>query len=223
MDWHHYCSITVEQKEYFMKRIFTNFLPTIVSVIVPIITVNTFDIYIGLAVGAFLMFIVFMINQKLIRQKKKEAIPEVLAVGYYISFVESLMSRMHKKTIIIDESTNKKLVFDSRKIEVKIVQSDLIQLPNIKEAINKLKKFSVQDTIQDKSLGVRGKIIEDKLIIYDFPNTLFSLQNYFITEFGNEVEMKKEYTQRFYDRLRKLIDRRISTGLVELRKIEFIE
>jgi|GEM_PF-2601780 MFS superfamily sulfate permease-like transporter len=205
-----------------MKHIFTNFLPTIVSVVVPIITVSTFDIYIGLVVGVILMLIVFMINQKLIRQKKKEAIPEVLAVGYYLSFVESLISRMNERTIIIDESTNEKLVIDSRKIEVKVIQPDLNQLPNIKEAINKLQKFSVQDTTQDKSLGVRGNIIEDRLIIYDFPNTLFSLQNYFITEFGNEVEMKKEYTQRFYDRLRKLIDRRISTGLVELRKIEFI-
>ncbi len=205
-----------------MKYNFTNFLPTIVSVVVPIFTVNTFDIYIGLTVGIILMITVFLINKRLIRQKKKEAIPEVLAIGYYLNFIEPLINRINDKTKVLDETRKNELQIDFRKIEVKIVQSDLSLLPEIKERINKMGKFSVQDNTQDRSFGVRGNLVDDKLIIYDFPNTLFSLQNYFIAKFGNEVKMKKEYTVRFYDQVRKLITERRITGMVELAKIEFI-
>lgn len=205
-----------------MKKSIINFSPTIISILLPIIAVDTFDLYIGLVVGGLGMYIMYIINRMINIQRKKEAIPEVLATGYYLNFIEPLSSRINETTRIIKENEPKEIVFASKDIEVNIYKSDLRQLPAVKEEVNKLDKFSIKDNRQDKSFSVRGKIVGEKLKIYDFPNTLFSLQNHFINEFGDKTVMKNEYTERFYEKVDKLISEKISTGQVELMKIELI-
>jgi hypothetical protein len=73
-----------------MKKSIINFSPTIISILLPIIAVDTFDLYIGLIVGGLGMCIMYIINKMINTQRKKEAIPEVLATGYYLNFIEPL-------------------------------------------------------------------------------------------------------------------------------------
>lgn len=199
-----------------------NFLPTLLSILIPIITVDKINLYTGIVVGIILMFLMYLINKNINIQRKKEAIPEILATGYYMNFIDPLSSRIGKNTRIIKEHDPEELVFSKDDIEVNVFKPDLKQLPKVKKEVNKFDNFSIKDNNSDKSFSVRGQIIGSKFQIYDFPNTLFSLQDYFINEFGDEVTMKDEYTDRFYKKLLLLINNNIKKGRVELSKIELV-
>ncbi|MCK4344831.1 MAG: hypothetical protein KAX05_06040 [Bacteroidales bacterium] len=151
--------------------------------------------------------ILFLIIQKYKIEQKKKAIPEILAIGYFMNFVRPLTRRLTKDTEIIKEKIVEKEIIDCSNIETFIIKAELDNLPEIKEKINQLDKFSIRDKQgRDKSFAVRGEVKKNKAIIKDFPNTLFSLENYFQKEFGNKIKLKNKYVQRFYHKLEQLIN-----------------
>ena len=205
-----------------MKRLIPNFLLTFTPILISIILANSTNLYIGIVVGLLLSIIAILIYHKLNVQRKKEAIPEILATGYYLNFIDPLISRITNNTQLIEENVVKKRSFNIDKITVTIYKSELDELVKTKNQINKLNKFTLKDTRADKSFAVRGKMEDGNLEIIDFPNTLFSLQDYLITEFGENVKMKKNHIVRFYNKLEKLINNNLKKGKTELSKIRFL-
>ena len=205
-----------------MKSIITNFILTFIPTLISIIVANNSSLYVGIIVGLLLAIISILIYHKLNVQRKKEAIPETLATGYYLNFIEPLISRITNNTQLIEEDVIKKSSFNMEKITVTIYKCDLDELARTKNQVNKLSKFTLKDTKADKSFAIRGKIEDSNLELVDFPNTLFSLQDYLITEFGENEKMKKKHIVRFYNKLEKLINNNLKKGRTELSKIRFI-
>jgi len=123
---------------------------------------------------------------------------------------------------MIEEKSNNLIEVDFSSTSVKIIRTSLSDLSKTKDEVNAIDKYVIKDNVNDKGLGVRCKTRGEKIEVVDFPNTLFSMQDYFLKEFGSNEKMKNRYLIRFYNHLQILINNDIQLGKTELSKISII-
>lgn len=193
------------------------FIPTLISVFIT----KEINFWIGITSGVLLSILAVLIWYILQIQRKKEEIPETLALGYYINFIEPLSERLTQTTEIIIEKEVRNQTFNLDNIKVKIIKGDNTNLSVIKDTVNKYEKFSIKDNKHDKSFSIRGIVNNNIFEIIDFPNTLFALHKHLILGFGNKTQLQQKHFERFYTKLHQLIESEKKSGKQNLNKIEF--
>jgi len=194
---------------------FIAFIPAVISVCVT----TQYNFWIGIITGVLLSILAVLLWCSLQTQRKKEEIPETLALGYYINFIEPLSERLNQTTEIIIEKEVRNQTFNLDNIKVKIIKGDNTNLSVIKDTVNNYEKFSIKDNKHDKSFSIRGIINNNIFEIIDFPNTLFALHKYLILGFGNKTQLQQKHFERFYTKLHQLIEAEKKSGKQNLNKM----
>ena len=121
-----------------MRGIIIDFLVEITPFAIGVLTATHSSNFIGILIGISLCGIALWIFYKHRLKQKKEAVPETLAIGYFINFIEPLLNRISKNTELISENTLERKILHYKQISVKIFKCGLEELLKAKNALNLL-------------------------------------------------------------------------------------
>lgn len=199
-----------------MKKLkFFNLQDFLLSVVPGLLTyhsvIRELEFWLAIIAGflVLLLFILLIIQNNIGVYKKDLA--EILAHGYYINFLENLsLNLVELKNEV--EFGNKEIAFydlDAISVEL-IIPESISKLEEVADQLNdskKLESLNLKNRDNNTGFWARGIRDGDKLIIKDFPRTLFSLPKYLETELGESYSEKKsqKYHRIFVEKIEELI------------------
>ncbi|NNK87830.1 MAG: hypothetical protein HKO90_06075 [Flavobacteriaceae bacterium] len=179
---------------------------------------------IGLLASTVLALIFYRDNVK----SYKKSLAEILATGYFLNFTERigrLLQSKHSYKILIGELEGQPVSPENIHVEIAIPSS----AEALKSYANMIDKKTEKVFLEDPSTGepiwLKGRLEDDGLYIYDFPRTLFALQNYLKSDFSNpkkEAKRSKKIFAYFSDKINDLRNERISDLLSDRLEFKFI-
>ena len=190
-------------------------------------TIRELDYWLAIIAGllVLLLFIILIIQNNIGVYKKDLA--EILAHGYFINFLENLSFNLIELKNEV-EFGNKEIEYydlDAISIEL-IIPKTISRLEEVSDQLNnskKLESLNLKNQDNNSSFWARGIRDGDKLIIKDFPRTLFSLPKYLENELGERYNEKKsqKYHKIFVDKIRELIS--VNRQNRKLAKFQIVE
>ena len=190
-------------------------------------TIRELEFWLAVISGflVLLLFVLLIIKNNIGVYKKDLA--EILAHGYYINFLENLsLNLVELKNEI--EFGNKEIDFydlDAISVEIIIPQS-ISRLEEVADHLNdskKLERLNLRNRDNNSGFWARGVRDGEKLIITDFPRTLFSLPKYLENELGESYSENKseKYHRIFKEKIESLIlDNRQNRKLAKFKITE---
>lgn len=166
------------------------------------------NVWIAIGVGLVLSVILALIFYYENVKNYKKSLAEILATGYFMNFTGRLGKLLKTKTPIHfsfpDGSTK---TFSSSLINVEI---------GMPESLGSLNRYSekvemnadiiyVREETYSEPFWLRANIQDGKLIIYEFPRTLFSISRYLRKDFLNK-EMAEKNSRKIYAFFHQKID-----------------
>lgn len=184
------------------------------------------NVWVALGAGLIASVILAIIFRADNIRNYRKSLAEILATGYFINFTGRLGKLLRNKTPLeFSFPDNSVKIFNADQLSVEI------GLPvNIKALTLYAEKVEQEADIvyvREKSFSepywLRAKLKDDKLIIYEFPRTLFSLSAYLKTEFSDEQSAERN-SRRFYSYFQKKIEQlRIEhSGEITNSRLNFI-
>ncbi len=168
------------------------------------------NIWIAVGVGLFISVILAVILYNENVKAHKKSLAEILATGYFMNFTGRLGKLLKTKAPIhFSFPDNSIKIFTTDQITVEI------GIPRSLTALNKYCEMVetnfdivyVREATYNEPFWLRATIENDKLIIYEFPRTLFSLSSYLKDDFTDqknaEKNSKKLYSY-FYKKIEQL-------------------
>lgn len=159
---------------------------------------------IGLLISVILAIIFYRENVK----AYKKSLAEILATGYFMNFTGRFGKLLRTKTPIHfsfpDDSIK---TFNSDQITVEIgMPRSLKSLNKYCEMVeNNFDIVYVREDTHSEPFWIRATIKKDKLKIYEFPRTLFSLSRYLKADFMDQKSAERN-SKKIYKFFRKKIE-----------------
>jgi nucleotide-binding STING sensor domain-containing protein len=159
---------------------------------------------IGLIISIVLAVIFYSENVK----TYKKYLAEILATGYFMNFTGRLGKLLKTKTPIhFSFPDNNTKIFTSDQITVEI------GMPQSLTALNKYCEMVetnfdivyVREATNSEPFWLRANIENNRLIIYEFPRTLFSLSSYLKDDFADQKSAEKN-SKKIYSYFHKKIE-----------------
>lgn len=124
----------------------------------------------------------------------KKSLAEILATGYFMNFTGRLGRLLKSKSPIEFSFPDKSVkTFTANKISVEIgLPKNLSSLNKYAESVEQNADIIyLREESSSEPFWLRAKIENEKLIIYEFPRTLFSLSKYLKSEFSDKKSADK--------------------------------
>ncbi|MBT8394650.1 MAG: hypothetical protein HKO81_03060 [Flavobacteriaceae bacterium] len=163
-------------------------------------------ITIGLLASILLAIVFYTEN---VRTYKK-SLAEILATGYFMNFTGKLGTLLKSKTpISFIFPNNKKKSFNTDQILVEIgIPKSLNSLISFSEQVESDSDIIYVDNSElSEPFWLRGKVTDQKLTIFEFPRTLFSIPKYLKNDFNSDSKAEKKSKKifaYFNDKINKL-------------------
>jgi len=166
------------------------------------------NVWIAIGVGLVLSVILALIFYFENVRNYKKSLAEILATGYFMNFTGRLGKLLKTKTPIH---------FSFPDGSVKTFTSSLINVEiGMPESLSSLNKYSemvemnsdiiyVREETYSEPFWLRANIQDEKLTIYEFPRTLFSISRYMRKDFLN-TEMAEKNSRKIYSFFHQKID-----------------
>ena len=178
-------------------------------------------ILIGLIASVILAVIFYSENVK----TYKKSLAEVLATGYFMNFTGKLGTLLKSKSpisfIFPDKS---KISFNTNSISVEIgIPRSLVSLIEYSEHVESNSEIIYVDNSKwDEPFWVRGTKTKDRLLIFEYPRTLFSIPKYLKSDFSSENKSERKSKKIFGYFNEKIQDlRRENSQLIPSDKLKF--
>jgi len=178
-------------------------------------------IAIGLVASIILAILFYKQNVK----AYKKSLSEILATGYFMNFTGRLGQLIKSKGSIQftlpDDSIQE---FETNNINIEIgIPKTLSSLTEYSDTINRNSKILlINENDQSDPFWVRGQIINEKLIIHEYPRTLFALSSYLRDELSNFKISEKKSRKLFNYFNNKIEELRIENShLIPSSKMKF--
>lgn len=195
--------MTIGFKFFPLKDLFYSVLPAVgtyggyVNGIAPDLFTNR---WIALAIGLVASTVLAVIFHSDNVKSYKKSLAEILATGYFMNFTGRL-GRLLKSRSPLEFSFPDKSIktFTSDNISVEIgLPTNLSSLTKYAESVEQNADIIyLREPSASEPFWLRAKIEADKLIIYEFPRTLFSLSKYLASEFSDRKKADK-YSKKIY-------------------------
>ncbi len=193
-----------------IKDLFYSIFPTVGTYggYINDITPNLFpSLWVAICVGllgSILLAIFFYFDN--VRSYKK-SLAEILAIGYFMNFTGRLGKLLKTKRPIEFSFPNETMNITSDKISVEI---------GLPENLNSLIKYAdqveqhtdivyVRELSMSEPFWLRARKENERLVIFEFPRTLFSLSKYLQKDFSNQESAAKN-SKRIYSFFNKKIE-----------------
>ena len=151
---------------------------------------------IGLLVSVILAVIFYTENVK----TYKKSLAEILATGYFMNFTGRLGKLLKTKTPIhfsFPDGSIKAFTSDQISVEIGMPQS-LASLSKYCEMVEENADIIyVREATYSEPFWLRAKTDHDKLLIYEFPRTLFSIPRYLKADFSDQENAEKNSRKIF--------------------------
>lgn len=152
------------------------------------------NIWVAIGIGVVLSIILALFFYLENVKTYKKSLAEILATGYFMNFTGRLGKLLKTKTPIhfsFPDETLKTFTSDLISVEIGMPQ-DLISLNEYAEKIEaKSDIVYVREATYSEPFWIRAKVVDNRLIIYEFPRTLFSVSRYLREDFSNSEKAKK--------------------------------
>lgn len=162
------------------------------------------SIGIGLVISVLLAVLFYRENVK----AYKKSLAEILATGYFMNFTGRLGKLLRTKTPIhfsFPDDSVKTFTADHITVEIGMPK-DLNSLNKYSEMVqNKYDVVYVREDTYSEPFWIRADVKGNKLIIYEFPRTLFSLSKYLKDDFMNQRSAERN-SKKIYMFFHKKID-----------------
>ena len=183
-------------------------------------------IALGIGLVASLLLAIFFYRDNV--KSYKKSLAEILATGYFLNFTERMGRLLQSKLpykILIGDLEGQPVSPENIHVEIAIPSS----AEALKSYANMIDKATEKVFLEDPSTGepiwLKGRIENDRLVIYDFPRTLFALQSYLKSDFSDpkkEAKRSKKIFAYFSDKIKELRNERISDLLSERLEFKFL-
>lgn len=221
--------MTLGLKFFPLKDLFYSIFPTVgtyggyLNGVAPKLIPNVWVALGAGLIGSVILAIIFRADN--IRNYKK-SLAEILATGYFINFTGRLGKLLRNKTPLeFSFPDNSVKSFSAEQLSVEIGMP--VNLKSLNQYAEKVEQEADIVYVREKSFSepywLRAKVKNDKLIIYEFPRTLFSLSGYLKSDFSDEQSAERN-SRKFYFYFHKKIEQlRIEhSGEIANSRLNFI-
>jgi len=166
------------------------------------------NLWIAISIGLVASIILAIIFHSDNVKTYKKSLAEILATGYFMNFTGRLGRLLKTKTPIeFSFPDNSIKIFTSDKISVEIgLPVNLSSLSKYSESVEQRADIIyVREQSSSEPFWLRANVENDKLVIYEFPRTLFSLSKYLKTEFADRQSADKN-SKKIYSYFHKKIE-----------------
>ncbi|MCO6498145.1 MAG: hypothetical protein J5I50_10830 [Chitinophagaceae bacterium] len=141
-------------------------------------------------IGSVILAIIFYLDN--IRNYKK-SLAEVLAIGYFMNFTGRLGKLLKTKRPIEFSFPDQTVSITSDKISVEVgLPVNLNSLVRYAERVEQQTQIVyVREFSMSEPYWLRAKMENGRLVIYEFPRTLFSLSKYLQKDFADQASATK--------------------------------
>lgn len=178
-------------------------------------------ILIGLIASVILAIIFYSENVK----TYKKSLAEVLATGYFMNFTGKLGTLLKSKSpISFIFPDGSKIAFNTNSISVEIgIPRSLQSLIDYSEHVESDSEIIYVDNSKwNEPFWVRGTKTDNRLLIYEYPRTLFSIPKYLNADFSSDKKAEKRSKKifgYFNDRIQDL--KRENSQIIPTGKLKF--
>lgn len=184
------------------------------------------NVWVALGAGLIVSVILAAIFRADNIRNYKKSLAEILATGYFINFTGRLGKLLRNKTPVeFSFPDNSVKIFNADQLSVEIGMP--VNIKALTLYAEKVEQEADIVYVREKSFSepywLRAKLKDNKLIIYEFPRTLFSLSAYLKTEFSDEQSAERN-SRKFYMYFQKKIEQlRIEhSGEIANSRLNFI-
>ena len=166
------------------------------------------NIWVAIGIGLLISVILAIIFYRENVKAYKKSLAEILATGYFMNFTGRFGKLLRTKTPIhFSFPDNSIKTFNSDQITVEIGMPRSLKSLNkyCEMAENNFDIVYVREATYSEPFWIRAAIENDKLTIYEFPRTLFSLSRYLKTDFMDQKSAEKN-SKKIYKFFRKKIE-----------------
>lgn len=142
-------------------------------------------------IGSLILAVIFYLDNV---NAYKRSLAEILATGYFINFTGRLAKLLKSKAPIgFSFPDNSVKTFTSDDISVEIgMPETLSSLAKYSEQVEAASDIVyVRESSFSEPYWVRAVVRDNKLVIYEFPRTLFSLSKYLVSDFSDNVNAER--------------------------------
>ncbi len=166
------------------------------------------NIWVAIGIGLLISVILAVIFYRENVKAYKKSLAEILATGYFMNFTGRFGKLLRTKTPIhfsFPDDSIKTFTSDQITVEVGMPKS-LESLNKYSEMVqNNYDIVYVREATFSEPFWIRAIINNDRLIIYEFPRTLFSLSRYLKDDFMDHKSAEKN-SKKIYTFFRKKIE-----------------
>lgn len=166
------------------------------------------NIWVAIGIGLFISVILAIIFYRENVKAYKKSLAEILATGYFMNFTGRFGKLLRTKTPIhfsFPDNSIKKFNTDQITVEIGMPTSLKSLNEYCEMAENNFDIVYVREATYSEPFWIRAAIKNDKLIIYEFPRTLFSLSRYLKADFMDQKSAEKN-SKKIYKFFREKIE-----------------
>lgn len=164
---------------------------------------------IGFTILLALIATLLFSNQK----KRRRAISEIIAIGYFMNFIEQLVENLALQTPVYFDGEKDPRNFSMNDITIRVFMPKSTEaLTSIASKLNNPNDYSVVHIKNQKNgtpIWARApKSSKNSIVLVDFPRTLFSLPDYIKKDMGGKYSKKDSMRlyRVFNEKIKELID-----------------
>jgi|TARA_R110001606_G_scaffold119182_4_gene250079 hypothetical protein len=186
-----------------LKDLFYSIFPTVgtyggyIQGIAPTIFPN---IWIAVGIGLLASVILAVVFYKENVKAYKKSLAEILATGYFMNFTGRFGKLLKTKTPIHFSFPDDKIrTFTANQITVEVgMPTSLKSLTAYAEMVeNKYEIVYVREATYSEPFWLRAQLVDNRLIIHEFPRTLFSLSRYLKDDFLDQ-QLAEKNSKKIY-------------------------
>ncbi|WP_100614841.1 STING domain-containing protein [Confluentibacter citreus] len=166
------------------------------------------NIWIAIIIGIILSIILAMVFYYENVKAYKKSLAEILATGYFMNFTGRLGKLLKTKTPIhfsFPDGSIKTFTSDAIRVEIGMPVS-LASLNAYSEKVEMTSDIVyVREQTSSEPFWIRANVEDNKLVIYEFPRTLFSISRYMKEDFTDVAKAEKN-SKRIYSFFHEKID-----------------
>lgn len=166
------------------------------------------NMWVAIIIGVILSIILALVFYYENVKAYKKSLAEILATGYFMNFTGRLGKLLKTKTPIhfsFPDGSIKTFTSDAIRVEIGMP----VSLASLNAYSEKVEMNSdivyVREQTYSEPFWIRANIEDDKLVIYEFPRTLFSISRYMKQDFIDAAKAEKN-SKRIYSFFHEKID-----------------